>query len=53
MRTVFVTGDVVGVSSRSFLDTTRQPVLVKPFDFERIEETLSALLETEPLGSGE
>jgi CheY-like chemotaxis protein len=49
-RTVFVTGDVVGASSRSFLETTRQPVLVKPFDFERIEEALVSLLETEPLG---
>ncbi|HSJ63285.1 MAG TPA: ATP-binding protein [Gemmatimonadaceae bacterium] len=50
-RTIFVTGDVVGATSRSFLDTTRQPVLVKPFDFERIEEALTGLLETEPLGS--
>jgi CheY-like chemotaxis protein len=52
-RTIFVTGDVVGVASRSFLDTTRQPVLVKPFDFERIEETLIAVLEVETLGSAE
>jgi len=49
-RTAFVTGDVVGAASRSFLDTTRQPVLVKPFDFERIEEALVSLLEVESLG---
>lgn len=52
-RTMFVTGDVVGASSRSFLETIRQPVLVKPFDFERIEDALVSLLEAEPLGSPE
>jgi CheY-like chemotaxis protein len=52
-RTMFVTGDVVGASSRSFLETMRQPVLVKPFDFERIEDALVSLLEAEPLGSPE
>jgi two-component system NtrC family sensor kinase len=49
-RTIFVTGDVVGASSRSFLETVRQPVLVKPFDFERIEDALVALLESESAG---
>ncbi len=50
-RMMFVTGDVVGASSSSFLDTTRQPVFVKPFDFERIEEALAELLEAEPLSA--
>ena len=50
-RTMFVTGDVVGATSRSFLNTTQQPVLVKPFDFERVEEALTSLLAAEPLGS--
>ncbi|MDQ3697005.1 MAG: ATP-binding protein [Gemmatimonadota bacterium] len=48
-RTIFITGDVVGETSRSFLDTTTQPVLVKPFEFERVEEVLVAALEAEPV----
>lgn len=50
-RILFVTGDVVGTGSRAFLNTTRQPVLVKPFDLEQIEDALVALLEKETLGS--
>jgi two-component system NtrC family sensor kinase len=47
-RTIFVTGDVVGEGSRAFLEATRQQVLVKPFDFERVEEALTSALEREP-----
>jgi two-component system NtrC family sensor kinase len=46
-RTIFVTGDVVGEASRAFLETTTQTVLVKPFEFERVEEALAAALEAE------
>ncbi|MBC7788633.1 MAG: response regulator [Anaerolineae bacterium] len=43
-RTIFMTGDVVGESSRRFLDSTSQPVLSKPFDFEKLEEAVLALM---------
>ncbi|HEX6966768.1 MAG TPA: ATP-binding protein [Gemmatimonadaceae bacterium] len=43
-RTLFVTGDLVSASSRAFLDTTTQPVLSKPFEFEQLEANLLALL---------
>ena len=41
-RTVFITGDVVTTSSR--IAPIRQPVLTKPFAFEKLEETLVALM---------
>ncbi|MGH7719642.1 MAG: hybrid sensor histidine kinase/response regulator, partial [Gemmatimonadaceae bacterium] len=44
-RTVFITGDVVSASSQAFLDEARRPVLMKPFEFERLESTLAGLLE--------
>ncbi len=46
-RTVFITGDVVGTtSSRS--SVSRQPVLTKPFTFDRIEEALIAVMRGTP-----
>ncbi|HVX38422.1 MAG TPA: ATP-binding protein [Gemmatimonadaceae bacterium] len=48
-RTVFVTGDVVSTSGRA--SATRQPVLTKPFSFERLEETLVALMRGAPVAS--
>jgi CheY-like chemotaxis protein len=41
-RTVFITGDVVTQPSRSA--PIRQPVLAKPFAFEKLEETLVSLI---------
>jgi len=43
-RTIFVTGDVVGEASRLFLDSTSQPVLSKPFEFEKLEEAILGLI---------
>ena len=45
-RTVFVTGDVVDVSQR-LGPASRQPTVAKPFTFERLEETLAAVLRGE------
>jgi two-component system NtrC family sensor kinase len=46
-RTVFITGDVVGTpSSRS--SVARQPVLTKPFAFDKIEEALIAVMRGTP-----
>ena len=46
-RTIFITGDVVATtSSRS--SVARQPVLTKPFAFDRIEEALIAVLRGAP-----
>jgi two-component system NtrC family sensor kinase len=50
-RTVFITGDVVTSPSR--LSSTRQPVLSKPFSFEKIEEALIAVLRGAPYVPGE
>lgn len=41
-RTVFITGDVVTTSGR--MSGHRQPVLTKPFAFEKLEETLVGLM---------
>jgi two-component system NtrC family sensor kinase len=43
-RTLFITGDLVSVASRSFLETVGQPVLGKPFDLEQLEISVAALL---------
>jgi two-component system NtrC family sensor kinase len=45
-RTVFITGDVVASVGRA--PANRQPVLSKPFTFEKLEETLAALLRGTP-----
>lgn len=43
MRTVFVTGDMLGSAARAAA-ATRQPMLHKPFAFERLEEALVTVL---------
>ncbi|MGH7616584.1 MAG: hybrid sensor histidine kinase/response regulator, partial [Gemmatimonadaceae bacterium] len=48
-RTVFITGDVVADGVRG--TTQRQPVVSKPFTFEKLEETLVALLRGIPAGT--
>jgi len=45
-RTVFITGDVVAGGGRA--SSHRQPVLTKPFTFEKLEETLVALMRGTP-----
>jgi CheY-like chemotaxis protein len=46
-RTVFITGDVVTNSART--SATRQPVLTKPFGFDKLEEMLVALMRGAPV----
>ena len=50
-RTVFITGDVVSTLTRG--SVSRQPVLTKPFAFERIEEALIAVMRGSPYVPGE
>lgn len=46
-RTVFITGDVItSVASRGSI--ARQPVLTKPFVFDRIEEAVIAVMKGQP-----
>lgn len=45
-RTIFITGDVMDVVHRPG-PTSRQPMLPKPFTFERLEETLAAIVRGE------
>ncbi|HEV7991760.1 MAG TPA: ATP-binding protein [Gemmatimonadaceae bacterium] len=45
-RTVFITGDVVMTGSRG--GVSRQPVLTKPFSFDRIEDALVAVMRGTP-----
>ncbi|MEP6731139.1 MAG: ATP-binding protein [bacterium] len=45
-RTVFITGDVVTSITRG--SVSRQPVLTKPFSFDRIEEALIAVMRGTP-----
>ena len=46
-RTVFITGDVM-TSPTSRSNVSRQPVLTKPFVFDRIEEALIAVMRGTP-----
>ena len=50
-RTVFITGDVVASVSRG--SVSRQPMLTKPFSFDKIEEALIAVMRGTPYVSGE
>ncbi|MES2177422.1 MAG: ATP-binding protein [Gemmatimonadota bacterium] len=50
-RTVFITGDVVTSASRG--SVSRQPVLTKPFSFDRIEEALIAVMRGTPYTPGD
>jgi CheY-like chemotaxis protein len=51
-RTLFITGDLVSAGSRAFLDAAGQPVLPKPFDLDRLERSVAALLGDDmPLAS--
>ncbi|HWE42910.1 MAG TPA: ATP-binding protein, partial [Gemmatimonadaceae bacterium] len=47
-RTVFVTGDVAGRAARGGA-IARQPVLMKPFSLDRLEEVLVAVLRGQPV----
>ena len=49
-RTVFITGDVIATTS-SRGGVARQPVLTKPFAFDKIEEALVAVMRGIPYGS--
>ena len=42
-RTIFITGDVVSAGRRP-TEAARQPTLIKPFTFERLEEALTTVL---------
>jgi len=48
-RTVFLTGDVVTTSTR--MVGVKQPVLAKPFAFEKLEETLVAVMRGTPVAT--
>ncbi|CAN5538368.1 response regulator [soil metagenome] len=50
-RTVFITGDVVKPPPRG--SVARQPVLTKPFSFDKIEEALIAVMRGTPYIPGE
>jgi len=48
-RTVFITGDVVATNGR--MGSLTQPILSKPFAFEKLEETLVALMRDTPVAA--
>jgi two-component system NtrC family sensor kinase len=50
-RTVFITGDVITSTSRG--SVSRQPVLTKPFSFDKIEEALIAVMRGTPYIPGD
>jgi two-component system NtrC family sensor kinase len=49
-RMVFITGDLLSADVRL---GTRQPILAKPFAFERLEEALVAVMRGTPFESGQ
>ena len=50
-RTVFITGDLVPPTGRG--GVSRQPVITKPFGFDRVEEALIAVMRGTPWHAGE
>ncbi|MDQ3949808.1 MAG: ATP-binding protein, partial [Gemmatimonadota bacterium] len=48
-RMVFITGDLLSADARL---NTRQPILAKPFAFERLEEALVAVMRGTPFEGG-
>jgi two-component system NtrC family sensor kinase len=48
-RTVFLTGDVVTTNTR--IVGVKQPVVAKPFTFEKLEETLVAVMRGAPVAT--
>jgi hypothetical protein len=48
-RTMFITGDLVSPGGR--IAATKQPVLLKPFGFEKLEEMLVALMRGTPMAT--
>ena len=51
-RTVFITGDVMSDDDRAggveVGSVSKQPILTKPFAFEKLEETLVTLMRSTP-----
>ena len=43
-RVVFITGDVMGKDTMAFLSKTRATYLTKPFDAERLKESINHVL---------
>ena len=43
-RVVFITGDVMGTDTRSFLSRTRVPYITKPFDTEQLKKEINRKL---------
>jgi two-component system, NtrC family, sensor kinase len=50
-RTIFITGDLLSMGGRGAA-ALHQPVLTKPFSFERLEETLVAIMRGGGAGNG-
>ncbi|MFN2399296.1 MAG: ATP-binding protein [Gemmatimonadaceae bacterium] len=48
-RTIFITGDLVSGINKRFLSATGQPVLTKPFEFERLEHMVASVLNAHTL----
>lgn len=43
-RVVFITGDVMGTSTRDFLSRTKVPCITKPFDSEQLKKNINRIL---------
>jgi PAS domain S-box-containing protein len=47
-RTIFITGDVMGIDIRTFLIQNKLPYLAKPFEIELLKEKIAAMLGEQP-----
>jgi CheY-like chemotaxis protein len=43
-RVVFITGDIMSAETRTFLDSTERPFLIKPFTLEQLRRVLGEVL---------
>jgi len=47
-RTIFITGDVMGIDIRTFLIQNKLPYIAKPFDIVLLKEKINAILGESP-----
>ncbi|HEX7364831.1 MAG TPA: response regulator, partial [Dehalococcoidia bacterium] len=50
-RVVFITGDVMGADTESFLARTKAPFIAKPFNLENLKEQIISLLADKHAGN--
>jgi len=48
-RIILITGDIMGASTKDFLDETKVPYIAKPFSIEHLNKEMNRILTKEPV----